>query len=122
MKNILYTTLGFLLLLPTVSMAAPGTVDVGFFENFLANISGLISSATSFFLFLAFALFIWGLIKFLIISGHDEEARSQGKSLMIWGIVAFFLISAIWGIVNVIQGVIGADDNSYNVQVPKKVT
>jgi len=56
---------------------------------------------------IAFLFFIWGMFKFFILSGADEDGREAGKQLMMWGIVAFVLMVSIWGIVNVVAGGLG---------------
>lgn len=47
----------------------------------------------------ALLVFFWGLAKFILAVGGDEEAVKQGRTLMIWGILALFVMTSIWGIV-----------------------
>ncbi len=119
MKSIFYVLSGslflFLVSISTGFGAGGGNTtkfETGAFDNFLKTLSKVIADATVFFFFLAFALFVYGLAKYLILSGGDEEARAKGKSLMIWGVVAFFLISAIWGIAVFFQNLFGVESGS----------
>lgn len=47
---------------------------------------------------IALLYFFWGLAKFILAAG-DEEERAKGKQIMIWGIVALFVIVSVWGLV-----------------------
>jgi len=49
---------------------------------------------------LALIYFFWGLAKFILHAGGDDEARVAGKQVMLWGIIALFVMVSIWGIVN----------------------
>ena len=53
---------------------------------------------------IALLVFFWGLAKFILKVGGDEEAVKEGKTLMIWGVVALFVMVSVWGIIRVIQG------------------
>ncbi len=51
---------------------------------------------------LALIFFLWGLAKFILNAG-DEEERRKGKSLLIWGLIALFVMVSVWGIINFFQ-------------------
>jgi hypothetical protein len=57
---------------------------------------------------IAMVLFMFGMIGFLAASG-DQSAHDKGRQRMIWGIIALFFMVSIWGIVNIIQTLIGAN-------------
>lgn len=55
---------------------------------------------------LAFVIFIWGVFKYFIMGGGDEEAREKGRDLMIWGLLGFFFMISVWGLVNLVVNTI----------------
>lgn len=56
---------------------------------------------------IALVVFIWGLFMSFILGGSDPEKQKQGRDLMLWGIVAFFVMVSVWGLVNVLSGILG---------------
>lgn len=58
----------------------------------------------------AFLVFIFGILQFLILGGSNEEKRDQGKQLMIWGIIGFFVMASVWGLVNILRGTFRLDN------------
>ena len=71
---------------------------------------------------LAFLMFVWGVFKFFILGGSDEEAQAKGKSLMIYAVAGFVLILSFYGIVNIITNGIGAGgDTVDNPSVPVSI-
>ncbi len=115
MKNILYTTLGFLLLLPVSVMAAPSTGvfasgGSAYLNDAFANLATAAQKLIPFFIGIAFLAFIIGLIRFVIVGAHDEEKRAQGKGLMIWSVIAFVVIVSLFGLVNLLANVFGVDN------------
>jgi len=65
---------------------------------------------------LALAYFFFGLIKFLVNKGKDENSVTQGKSHMVWGIIGMFIMVSVFGIMNLITGTIGADINPEQIE------
>lgn len=102
-----------LLLLPLVTFAQFGKVD-----DFFNNIGTFINNVLIPLLF-AFALlfFIYGMFRYFILGGANDDDREKGKKVMIWSIVAFVLAVSIWGIVNIIAG--GLFTNNAPPDTPK---
>ena len=113
MKKISTTISAFLfaLLLPAITFAQFTTGNsTGNFSTFFNNIQVFVSSVlVPLVLALAFLFFLWGVFKFFIAGGADEEKRNEGKQLMIYSIIGFVLIVALYGIVNFIAGGLGLD-------------
>ena len=63
-----------------------------------------------FLLAIGFFVFVWGVIKYFVIGGDNDDAKSSGKSLIIYAIAGFVVILAFWGIVNIISSGIGLND------------
>ena len=51
---------------------------------------------------LALLYFFLGLAKYIAGTG-DEEARKSGREMMVYGIIALFVMSAVWGLVEVLN-------------------
>lgn len=51
---------------------------------------------------IGFLSFVWGMFKFFILGGADDEKKEQGKSLMVWATVGFVVIIIFFGIVNLL--------------------
>jgi hypothetical protein len=45
---------------------------------------------------------VWGIFKYFIFGGANDEAKEQGKSLIIYATLGFVLIIVFWGIVNLL--------------------
>ena len=107
MKKILSTVaLGSALyLLPIVTFAQK---DPGNFSNvtsFGANIVKFINGTVVPLIFaIAFLVFIWGIFKYFIFGGSEEEKRKEGRQLMMYAIIGFVLMASVWGIVNLVSG------------------
>lgn len=113
MKQVLSasTTAATLFVLPFVSFAslADGDGDSGDVADFLATFLGFIDGVLiPIILAFAFLMFVWGVFKFFILGGSDEEAQQKGKSLMIYAVAGFVLILSFYGIVNILTDGIGA--------------
>jgi len=104
-----------LVLLPGI-VAAQGIADgpdAGPFQDLLENI--LIFSndvLIPFILGIGFLVFVWGMFKFFIFGGANDEAKEQGKSLIIYATLGFVLIIVFWGIVNLLSTSTGLIDQS----------
>ncbi|MEK7602136.1 MAG: pilin [Patescibacteria group bacterium] len=53
---------------------------------------------------LAFIVFIWGIFRYFVQGGHDEEKREDGKQLMLWGLIGFFVMVSVWGLIHILIG------------------
>lgn len=58
---------------------------------------------------LAVLFFVWGVVKYFILGGGDEESRKQGRGFLLHAILGFVAIVALWAIVNFVAGAIFAD-------------
>jgi len=99
-------------LLPVIASAQYfGEVDTLF-----GNALGFINNILIPFLFtLALLVFVYGMFKFFILGGDNEEERGKGKQLLMWAIIGFVLMISIWGIVNMLSDGIFGD---FNDRVP----
>lgn len=89
--------------------------NAGPFSDMLANIAQIIDTIlVPLLLTLGFLMFVWGMFKFFIVGGADEEARASGKSLMIYAVLAFVLIVSFWGLINFLSTSIGLEGETLN--------
>lgn len=50
---------------------------------------------------LAFAAFIWGMVKFIM--SQQSAEREDGKQFMLWGVIALAVMFSVWGLVKIFQ-------------------
>jgi hypothetical protein len=70
----------------------------------------------------AFIVFLYGVYKYFIYGGDDEEARKTGRQFVLWGVIGFAVIMSLWGLVNLLAqtfnlGQFGTGPQSYP-QIP----
>ena len=110
-KLITSFSFGSLLLLPV--MASAQIVDsgnAGPFEDLLINIVTFINDILiPFIIAIGFLVFVWGMFRYFIAGGANDEAKQSGKSLMIWATLGFVLIIVFWGVINLIASSTGLD-------------
>ena len=68
---------------------------------------------------IAFCIFSFGVAKY--IYGRFSEKAVLGEikkaqEFMLWGVIALFILVSIWGIIKILQGVVGIDNNDIKVQ------
>jgi hypothetical protein len=81
------------------------------FKDLLCYITSIINDSLIPLIFaIATIMFIWGIIKYFVLGGDQEEKREQGKQFMIWGIIAFAVMLSIWGLVSILT-------NTFNIRI-----
>ena len=117
MKKYASVALAFAIVaVPAVALAQAGGGAFGGVDNFIVRITSFINSTLIPLVFaLALFVFIWGMFRFFIAGGHDEDAREKGKNLMLYAVLGFVLMVSIFGIVNLISGGINIDDENLDV-------
>jgi len=99
--------------LPTLALAA------GDLTQTAVRLEGLVTTATKIVYLLAFLGFFWGLAMVLFNANNDEK-RKKGYNVVIIAVVVIFIMTSIWGIVRLLQGTLGADQNQQiDLVVPK---
>ena len=91
-------------------------------ESLVETFIGFINNTLIPFVFaLALLVFIWGLVRYFIFGGANEEKRKEGQQLMLWGIIGFFVMVSVWGLVNVLVGTFDFQDSTINLpDVPSR--
>ncbi|MFT7644442.1 MAG: uncharacterized membrane protein YidH (DUF202 family) [Candidatus Paceibacteria bacterium] len=67
---------------------------------------------------IGFLVFVWGMFRFFIAGGANEEAKEQGKSLMIYATLGFVLIIVFWGIINLLTSSTGLENGNVDFETP----
>ncbi len=116
MKNFLFGLLATVLMLPAFTFAgngiAGGDVQGGELGGFMSNVLDFITTIIlPFILAIGFLVFVWGIFKYFILGGANDEAKESGKSLIMYAIGGFVVILAFWGIVNIISNGLGLEDS-----------
>mgnify|MGYP007117458066 FL=1 len=108
MKSIITSAVATLLALPAVVSAQGFSASGGEIGTLLENIILFANDVLiPFILGLGFLFFVWGMFRYFIMGGADEESREKGKSLMLWALIGFVLIIVFWGIVNLVASSTG---------------
>lgn len=56
---------------------------------------------------LAFAAFVYGVVKYFFISGDNETSRGEGRQFIIWGLIGLAVLFSVWGFVNLMLSTLG---------------
>jgi hypothetical protein len=102
-----------LLSLPAVVSAQQGLANSssgGQFGTLLGELLGFSNNILiPFILGIGFLVFVWGMFRFFIAGGANDEEKEKGKSLMVWATLGFVLIIVFWGVVNLLATSTGLD-------------
>ena len=102
-------TLGLMIFLPAIA-SAQFDPDGGAFGQLLKDILVFINDVLiPFIIGIGFLVFVWGMFKYFILGGADEEKKLQGRSLMIHATLGFVLIIIFFGIINMITSSTGLE-------------
>jgi hypothetical protein len=56
---------------------------------------------------LAFAAFVWGVVKNFFINGADSASHAKGNQFVLWGLIGLIVIFSVWGILNMLLSTLG---------------
>ena len=111
--NLFVGSTAAMLLTPVLALAQSGTGIVsngsgGTFGQLLRNIIEFSNTTLiPFIIGIGFLVFVWGMFKYFILGGANEDAQKEGKSLMIYATLGFLFIIIFWGIVNLLASSVG---------------
>lgn len=114
MKRIIYSlSTTALLALPAVINAQSGggfQSDGGKFGDLLGNILEFTNQVLiPFIIGIGFLVFVYGMFKYFIAGGQNEDKQKEGKDLMIYATLGFVLIVVFWGIINLLASSTGLE-------------
>ena len=93
-----------LVLFPMMAMAAATKID-----EIVDKIGEIFEAIIPVLMLVAFAVFLWGVVKF-IFSGGDEEKRKSAKHLIVYGLIGLLVMIAVWGIIRVVLSTFGIQE------------
>ncbi len=73
------------------------------FKSLVALITGIIKTLVIFVFALTFLAFMWGVIKGWVIGSDNAEGVESGKKVVTTGIIVLVVMSAIWGVLALLQ-------------------
>lgn len=56
---------------------------------------------------LAFAAFVWGVVKYFFLHGGEETKRAEGRVFILWGVIGLVVLFSVWGFVNILLSTLG---------------
>lgn len=117
MKKYLYIIIPSIISLFAVPVLAAPPTDFKSLVAFLINT--FIRPLVPLLVGLAVVMFIYGV--FLMVFYKEGEKREDGKDFMLWGIIGLFVMISVWGLVAILQGTFGLNENpkSIQMQLPK---
>jgi uncharacterized membrane protein YidH (DUF202 family) len=110
MKKVIYTlSSGTLLAIPFITNAQFNS-NGGEFGDLLKNILVFSNNVLiPFIIGIGFLVFVYGMFKYFIAGGQNEDKQKEGKALMIYATLGFVLIVVFWGVVNLLASSTGLE-------------
>jgi nitrate reductase NapE component len=91
-------------------MNVTGVVDNPVIANIQDNIlTEILNPILAIATVIAFALFIWGIIRFLANRATNPDEAAKGKMHFIYGLTGLFILVSLWGILKMIGGFFGSN-------------
>jgi len=85
----------------------------------VAHLKLIMDSIIPLLMMLAFAAFLWGVVKYIFAAG-DEEKRKDAKGIIFYGILGMFVLVAFWGIILIVTSTF--DISTGGTIVPVKIS
>ncbi len=108
MKKSITLVLGVLASISFVSAQA-GQPNAAPLQNLLGLAQSLVGQAVPLLIGLAMLAFFYGLVMFIWKGKEGGETLAKSKQFMIYSLGAIFVMVSIWGIIYLIQSVLGVD-------------
>lgn len=100
-----------ILAVPYVALAQFTQGNPGGLGSFGNDVINFIKGVLVPFVFaVALLLFIFGMYLYFIAGGGDDEKRETGRKYLLWSVIALVIMVSVWGIVNLIAGGLGFDN------------
>jgi uncharacterized membrane protein YidH (DUF202 family) len=110
MKKVIYTLSSSTLLAIPFVTNAQFQPNGGKFGQLLQDILRFANDILiPFIIGIGFLVFVYGMFKFFIAGGENEDKQKEGKALMIYATLGFVLIVVFWGVVNLLASSTGLD-------------
>ncbi|PJE64502.1 MAG: hypothetical protein COU90_01520 [Candidatus Ryanbacteria bacterium CG10_big_fil_rev_8_21_14_0_10_43_42] len=90
--------------------SAQGNIDIG---DVLVDVADFINASIVFFVLLATAVFMWGIVRYISAHG-DQDQIAEARKFIVWGIIFLAVMVAIWGFVALLLNFVFDDPNAIN--------
>jgi len=107
MKKIIISILS--LALPLVAMAATGVTTI---TTLIKSANDIVKSVIPVLMMLAAAVFLWGVVRYLVATG-DEEKRKKAKGYIVYGLIGMFILITFYGIIRVVAETLGVQTGGF---------
>lgn len=102
--------LGVLMAAPlVVSAAINESIAKGYADSIINLINRVLVPTL---IAIAFIVFLWGVFKYFIWHGENEQEKAEGRKFALWGIIGFVIIVSVWGLVNIVMSTLGLTSNN----------
>lgn len=83
------------------------SADTSTLKNLIDDFAQIIgTSIVGLFSGIAFAAFLWGIVRLIAAQG-DSSKRQEAKKWLVWGFIGIFVMVAVWGIAQFIAFTLG---------------
>lgn len=79
---------------------------VSTFSDIVNNLAAIVHALVIFLIACSIAYFLYGIAQYILKYG-DQGARAQSITIMIHGLIAIFVMLAVWGLTELVLGIIG---------------
>lgn len=112
-------TVSAALLTPMLTFAAATFDPNNSFKTYIGSITSFMNGVLVPLIFaVALLVFMYGMFKYFILGGSDEDSQKEGKQLMIWAVVGFVAMISIFGVVNLVANGLGFANQSVTGSIP----
>ena len=73
------------------------------FAGFVEMITDLIGIIVIVLFSLTFIVFLWNVVRNIMLQGGDEYSLAKGKQVLLWGVIVLTIMIGIWGILALLQ-------------------
>jgi hypothetical protein len=108
--------------MPALALAAVAngggdlTTGTAGFVDIVKNLTDAANALIPFFLAIAVVVFIYGVIKYILVTGAEEKSAARGY--IIYGIIGIAVIISLFGVIKLLQNTLGIQDNA-TVTIPQ---
>lgn len=96
--------------------SALAVVTGGGLKQVFTNLGDVIGTVTPVIVAIALLAFFWGLAMYVLNFQGDDKDKKKGRDMMVYGIIVLFVMVSVWGLVQVLQNTVfanqGTVDNS----------
>ena len=101
-------------LVPSLALAQTVSGQINRIDDVFTIVQQFITRATPFLIGLAVFVIIFGVFKYILNAGDEEEVK-KARWYILWGVVGVFVMISIWGLVNILYDTFQLNNNTLPV-------